>query len=134
MNKEKVKSMLNGKKVSDIFNEYASPMIEFYMDNAGYRNPEDMSIAEIDNILKLPWLIWNAVISRGKDAVDYLGSITLLTKHAPNEIKELIKFMRKRKEIEFKRYDFFLGDVRLNRNVNDGKIIMTVEARTPREQ
>jgi hypothetical protein len=127
----KVQSMLNGKKISDIFNEYASPVIEFYMNNAGYTSLDDISIAEIDRILQLPWMIWNAIVSNGKTTIDYLGSITLLTRQAPNEVKELIKFMRKRKEKKFKRYDFFLGDVKLNRNMNGGKIVMTVEARFP---
>ena len=123
--------MLNGKKVSDIFNEYASPVIELYMDDAGYNSLDDVSIAEMDRILQLPWLIWNAVVAKGKDTIDYLGSVTLLTKQAPTEIKEFIKFMRKRKEIKFKKYNFFLGEVRLNRNINNGQIIMTVEARIP---
>lgn len=123
--------MLNGKKVSDVFNEYASPVIEFYMNDAGYASLDDISIAEIDEILKLPWMIWNAVVSKGKNTIDFLGSISLLTKHAPDEFKELIKLMRKRKETKFKKYDFFLGDIKFNRNINNGKIIMTVEARVP---
>lgn len=127
----KVQSMLNGKKVSDIFNEYASPVIELYMDDAGYNSLDDVSIEEMDRILQLPWLIWNAVVAKGKDTIDYLGSVTLLTKQAPIEIKEFIKFMRKRKEIKFKKYNFFLGEVRLNRNINNGQIIMTVEALIP---
>ncbi len=129
-----VQSMLNGKKVSDIFNEYASPVIEFYMDNMGYAGLEEMSIAEIDRILQLPWMIWNAVMLNEKDTIDYPGSITLLTNQSPNEIKELIKFMKKRKETEFKKYDFFLGDIKLNRNANNGIIIMSVEARISHEQ
>ena len=123
--------MLNGKKISDIFNEYASPVIETYMDDAGYTSLDDISIAELDRILQLPWIIWNAVVAKGKDTIDYLSSITLLTNNTPNEIKELIKFMRKRKEIKFRKYDFFLGEVRLNRNIHDGKVTMTVEARIP---
>lgn len=123
--------MLNGKKLSDIFNEYASPVIEIYMNDAGYTNLNDISIAEIDRILQLPWLIWNAAVAKGKDTIDYLGSVTLLTKDAPKEIKELIKFMRERKEIKFKSYDFFLGEVKLNRSANDNTIIMSVEARVP---
>jgi hypothetical protein len=126
----KVQSLLNGKKVSDIFNEYASPVIEIYMHDAGYTNIESVSIAELDQILQFPWIIWNAVVSKGKDPLDYLGSITLLTKHSPKKVKELIKFMRKRKETKFKKYDFFLGDVKLNRNP-DNTIIMSVEARVP---
>jgi len=55
----------------------------------------------------------------------------LLTKHTPQEVKELIKFMRKRKETKFKKYDFFLGEVKLNRNI-DNKIIISVEAKVPR--
>jgi hypothetical protein len=124
----KVQSMLNGKKVSDIFNEYASPVIELYMNDAGYTSVDDVSIAEMDRILQLPWLIWNAVVSKG-DTIDYLGSITLLTKNAPAEIKEFIKCLRKRKEIKFKKYNFFLGEVRLNRDINNGQIIMSVEAK-----
>jgi hypothetical protein len=122
-----VQRMLNGKKVSDIFNEYASPVIEIYMDDAGYASVEGVSVAELDQLLRLPWIIWNAVVSQGKNTIDYLGSIKLLTRNTPTEMKELIKFMRKRKETKFKRYDFMLGDVRLKRN-DDGKIMMTVEA------
>ena len=69
------------------------------------------------------------MVAKGKNTIDYLTSITSLTNHAPKEIKELIKFMRKRKEAKFKKYDFFLGEVRLNRNIHDDQIIMTVEAR-----
>ena len=97
----KVHSILNGKKISDIFNEYASPAIELYMDDAGYTSLDEVSIAEIDQILRLTWLIWNAVVAKGKNTIDYLGSITLLTKNTPTEAKEFIKFMRKRKEIKF---------------------------------
>jgi hypothetical protein len=125
----KLQSILNGKKVSDIFNEYASPVMKIYMHDAGYASLDDISIAEIDQILQVPWLIWNAVVSKGKDTIDYLSSITLLTKDAPDEIKELIKFMRKRKETKFKKYNFFLGDIKLKRNTHDSQIIMTVEAR-----
>jgi hypothetical protein len=125
----KVHSILNGKKISDIFNEYASPVIELYMDDAGYTSIDEVSIAEIDRILQLPWLIWNAVVAKGKNTIDYLGSITLLTKNTPTKAKEFIKFMRKRKEIKFKKYDFFLGEVKLNRNINSGQFIMSVEAR-----
>ncbi len=126
----RVQRLLNGKKVSDIFNEYASPVIEIYMHDAGYTNIENVSIAELDQILEFPWLIWNAVVAKGKDPLDYLGSITLLTKNSPKKVKELIKFMRKRKETKFKKYDFFLGDVKLNRNT-DNTIIMSVEVRVP---
>ncbi len=127
----KVKTLLNGKKISDIFNEYALPVIETYMYDAGYASLEDVSIEELDQILQFPWVIWNAVVAQGKDTIDYLGSITLLTKHTPQEVKELIKFMRKRKETKFKKYDFFLGEVKLNRNI-DNKIIISVEAKVPR--
>jgi hypothetical protein len=125
----KLQSILNGKKISDIFNEYASPVMEIYMHDAGYTSIDEVSIADVDQVLRVPWLIWNAVVSKGKDTIDYLSSITLLTKDAPKEIKELIKFMRKRKETKFKKYNFFLGEIKLNRKASDGQIIMTVEAR-----
>lgn len=125
----KLQSILNGKKISDIFNEYASPVMEIYMHDAGYASLDEVSIAEIDQVLQVPWLIWNSVVSKEKDTIDYLSSLTLLTKDAPTEIKELIKFMRKRKETKFKKYNFYLGEIKLNRNVSNGQIMMTVDAR-----
>jgi len=127
----KVERMLNGKKVSVLFNEYASPVLEFYLDESGYAGLEEMSVEEMNKVLQLPWLIWNAVVAQGSNNnnIDYLGSITLLTRHTPNEIKELIKFMRKRKETKFKKYNFFLGEIRLSRSNTNNEIILTVEAR-----
>lgn len=127
----KVERMLNGKKVSVLFNEYASPVLEFYLDESGYAGLEEMSVEEMNKVLQLPWLIWNAVVAQGSNNnnIDYLGSITLLTRHTPNEIKELIKFMRKRKENKFKKYNFFLGEIRLSRSNANNEIILTVEAR-----
>jgi len=127
----KVERMLNGKKVSVLFNEYASPVLEFYLDESGYAGLEEMSVEEMNKVLQLPWLIWNAVVAQGSNNnnIDYLGSITLLTRHTPNEIKELIKFMRKRKETKFKKYNFFLGEIRLSRSNANNEIILTVEAR-----
>lgn len=126
----KVERMLDGKKVSVLFNEYASPMLEFYLEEAGYAGLHEMSIEEMNQILQLPWLIWNAVVARShKDKIDYLGSITLITKHVPEEIKELINFMRKRKETKFKKYNFFLGEFRLSKSSMSDEITLTVEAR-----
>lgn len=121
--------MLNGKKVSVIFNEYASPVLEFYLEESGYAGLDEMRIEEMNQVLQLPWLIWNAVVAKDKNTIDFLGSITLLTRHTPEEIKELIKFMRKRKESKFKKYDFFLGELKLNRNTATDQVMLTVEAR-----
>jgi len=54
----------------------------------------------------------------------------LLTKHVPGAIKELIKFMRKRKETKFKEYNFFLGEFKLSKSNMTNEITLTVEART----
>jgi hypothetical protein len=126
----KVQHLLNGKKISVLFNEYASPMLEFYLEESGYSGLEKMSIDEMHQILQIPWLIWNAVVSKElNDKIDYLGSIILLTKHAPKEIKELIEFMRERKETKFKKYNFFLGELKLARNNMNNEITLMVEAR-----
>lgn len=127
----KVQKILNGKKVSVVFNEYASPVLEFYLEESGYTGLDEMSIDEINQVLQLPWLIWNAAVAKEsrKSKIDYLGSITLLTKHTPKEMKELIKFMRKRKETKFKKYNFFLGEYKLNRSNLNHEIILTVEVR-----
>lgn len=125
----KLQSMLNGKKVSVIFNEYASPVLEFYLEEAGLSGLDEMSIEEMNGVLQLPWLIWNAVVAKDKNTIDFLGSITLLTKHTPEEIKKLIKFMRQRKENKFKRYNFYLGEFKLNRNIHNAQFTITVEAR-----
>lgn len=126
-----VKKILNGKKISVVFNEYASPFVEDYMYSAGYDNLDAISPEELDHVLRLPWMIWNAVVLQGDSSIDYFGSITLLTKDAPDEVKELIKFMKKRKETKFKKYNFCLGDIKLNRNAHDNKVILTVEALLP---
>lgn len=123
-----VKKALNGKKISVVFNEYASPFVEDYMYSAGYDNLDTIGLEELDQVLRLPWMIWNAVVLQEDSSIDYFGSITLLTKDAPDEVKELIRFMKKRKETKFKKYNFCLGDIKLNRNANDSKISLTVAA------
>lgn len=126
----KLQRILNGKKVSVVFNEYASPVLEFYLEDAGYAGINEMSIEEMNQVLQLPWLIWNAVVAQKshENKIDYLGSITLLTRQAPEEIKSLIKFMRERKETKFRKYNFFLGELTLSRSNFNHEVILTVEA------
>lgn len=128
----KLQQMLSGKKISVVFNEYASPVLEFYLEEAGYAGINEMSIEEMNQVLQLPWLIWNAVVAQKsrENKIDYLGNITLLTKHTPEEIRGLIKYMRKRKETKFKKYNFFLGEFKLTRSNINHEVTLTVEART----
>lgn len=126
----KIQQILSGKKVSVVFNEYASPVLKFYLEEAGYAGINEMSIEEINQVLQLPWIIWNAVVAKKfrENKIDYLGGITLLTKSTPEEIRDLIKFMRKRKETKFKKYNFFLNEFKLSRSNINHEIILTVEA------
>jgi len=126
-----LQNMLKGKKVSEIFNEYASPAFEVYIDQANYSSLDELTIEEMQAIIQLPWTIWNAAVSKhiGKNKIDFLGSITLLTKDAPEEAKDFIKFMCKRKETKFKKYNFFLGEFKLTRNPLTNQFILTMEAR-----
>jgi len=126
----KLETLLKGKKVSVIFNEYASPILEFYLEEAGYDNLDQISIEEMNQILQLPWLIWNAVVAKEfNNKIDFLGSIKLLTRQTPSEIQRLIDYMKERKETKFKKYNFYLGDYALKRDTLNNQVTLTLEAR-----
>jgi len=44
-----VKKILNGQKISVVFNEYASPFVEDYMYSAGHDNLDAISLEELDH-------------------------------------------------------------------------------------
>src|SRR5258708_7806826 len=111
--KNKLKKQLNGKKASEVFNEYAAPVLEIYLQDS-----REANIEEIEQVLQMPWLIWNAMVIKEdpNNKLDYLASIKLLLKDAPLEIKKLIEFMCERKKTLFKQYNYLLGEYKLLRD------------------
>ena len=116
----------NGKKVSDIFKEYANPFLEMYLQGTGSFNTDDLK-----QILMLPWLVWNSLIINKdkKNKVDFSASIDLLIRNNP-EAKLIIEMMRERKKSLFKEYDFLFGDYKLTFDNNTNELKIWMEAKT----
>ncbi|MEQ1665639.1 MAG: hypothetical protein ABL927_09720 [Bdellovibrionales bacterium] len=87
----------NGKKVSDIFKEYVAPLLELYFESSGHFNA-----AELQQILQLPWLVWNSMIMQldTKNKIDYHASINLLLRNQPDAIKVVDAMRQRKKTIE----------------------------------
>jgi hypothetical protein len=117
----------NGKKVSDIFKEYVAPLLELYFDGVG-----DFNAAELEQILQLPWLVWNSMIMQHdvKNKIDYYTSINLLLRNQP-DAQKVVDAMRQRKKLMFEQYDFLFGNYKINFDPATSTVSLWAEARTP---
>jgi hypothetical protein len=99
--KKSVTENYNGKKVSDIFEEYTAPLLELYFEGVG-----NFDADELEHMLQLPWLVWNSMIMQHdvKNKVDYHTSINLLLRNRP-DAKMVVDAMRRRKKEMFEQYD-----------------------------
>ena len=90
---------LNGKKVSQVFLDFAMPLINEF---AGDLN----SLDELEHALQVPWTIWNMV---------EMGTIKEFKKSAIRDknFKTMINFFEKRKINDFSIYKYLLGDFQL---------------------
>lgn len=126
---------LRGKKVSDVFQDYAEPFLKtLLLDRAKHGIHDIPSIAELERVYRIPWCIWNAIIAEidinAKNKIDYLAWINNSIKHMPDSIKNLLAMLEERKRNEFKQYKYYFG--KYNFYYNQQKDLrLRVEARMP---
>ena len=119
----KLHKMLKGKKGSDTFLEYVEPYLLSYIQSTGKTDFES-----IEEILKIPWMIWNATVLANKpgNTVDYMTSIRSMTNHYPTEIKATIDWLQTRKETLFAQYDYLFSKYKVYYG-NNGEIRFSME-------
>lgn len=123
--KQSFSEKYNGKKVSDIFKEYASPLMDLYFESTG-----EFNATELEQILKLPWLVWNSMVARHdvKNKIDYYTSINLLLKDRP-DARKVVEVMRHRKKELFDQYDFLFGNYKIKFDPKTRVVSLWAEAR-----
>ena len=125
---------LKGKKVSEAFMEYVEPYLAALLrDRAEQGIPEIPSLEEIESILKMPWLIWNAIVAETvpSNKINFLAWMDeLVPKHMPDNVKQLLDSLKTRKRNQFSQYQYYLGEYKLYYDKNN-EIRIKVEARSP---
>lgn len=116
---------LKGRKASEVFLEYANPYIQMYLKEKG-----KASLDEIEEMLKLPWIVWNAVIMQEKkDKIDFIASIRLAIKNVSVGANALIDSMLERKLKKFAKYHYMLGNFKLRFDESGQEMILSMETR-----
>lgn len=103
---------LKGKKASEAFMEYVQPFLEtLLLDRIAHGINEVPSPKEFEHILKIPWLIWNAIVAEKdpKNKIDNLERFKNLTAHLPESTKTIYESLIRRKRSDFSQYEYYLG-------------------------
>lgn len=117
---------LKDRKASEVFLEYANPYLKMYLEERGKATAD-----EIKEVLKLPWIVWNAVVMQDKkNKIDFMTSIRLAIKNLPMGANMLIESMMERKLKEFAKYRYMLGNFNLRFDESGQEMILSMEART----
>lgn len=112
---------LHGKKASDVFLEYAEPVISISLADMD-REP---TIIEVDKILKLPWYIWNKVVDQFSDSknINIRKLLEQMQKvynyNMPPGARELMNSMEERKKTEFKQYQYYVAQCEVYKKSNN---------------
>lgn len=120
-------AILKGKKGSETFLDYAEPFLMPFL-----KDQKNATNEQLEMVLRIPWMIWNASVmaKHPGNTVDYLGSISLLTKNQPPEAKQWINRLKERKKLLFSQYDFLFGEFKFQFDKNTGEFRLTMETRT----
>lgn len=104
--------------ISGSFLNYVEPVLE------QMGSPEPGSV-EFESLLRLGWIIWNAVVKNDSDGdISFLNQIKTTV---PASQSGLIDFLIDRKRKEFSEHKFFLGNYEL-RKKPDGSLSLYVVA------
>src|SRR6185437_2407988 len=90
---------LKNRKGSEVFMEYVEPFLNALVLDRAQKNIYDLpSIQELENILRLPWCIWNAIIAENNlnNEINFLQLIDTLASNMPPSVKGLLDMMKKR--------------------------------------
>ncbi|MBF0300773.1 MAG: hypothetical protein HQK51_18815 [Oligoflexia bacterium] len=114
---------LQGKKASAVFLDYCEPLLQ------GFAAEKTTDLQLIHTGLRIPWMVWNAVIldNRGS-TLSHVGSIRMQSRSAPPHSEEFLDFWIKRKNEQFSKYDYLMGEYQLKgKNIYD--FTLRIEAR-----
>lgn len=117
---------LMGRKVSEVFLEFANPLLRQIM----AENPK-LTAKECEFQLRVPWIVWNALVMKKKNAlgVDVLSMLRTSLNGAPEGSRELVEILIERKKALFSQYTYAIGNLEV-RSVGDGEIHLRAEARS----
>jgi hypothetical protein len=113
-NEEELAPYLHNRKASEVFLEYAEPYLQILL-----KERDDIpSNKELEKILKLPWCIWNKVVSEEKDPGKVLADLlkyadSVYTYNMPPGAAKLMEDLKQRKKTDFKQYKYFLGNYKV---------------------
>ena len=107
------------KKISETFLDFIEPVLQAM----GCPEPDSK---EYDNVLKLCWTVWNAVI---KNDVDGDPSVLKAIHHTiPAEYRTFIDNLVERKRKHFDQYQYYIGECEI-RTKPDGSFSLYADAR-----
>lgn len=117
---------LKGRKASAVFLEYANPYLQVYLEEK-----RNATLDEIKEVLKLPWIVWNASIMQNKkNKIDFMVNIRLAIRNLPMGPNNLIESMMERKLKKYSKYRYMLGDFNLRFDESGQEMILSMETRT----
>lgn len=103
---KKPPDVLKGRKASEVFQEYAHPYLQLYVEE----NPR-ATAEELEKCLIAPWTVWNAVVMQEKNSnVDFIAGVRLMMSAMPAEPQILIESMIERKLKAFAEYRYAIGE------------------------
>ena len=118
-----------GRKVSEVFLEFINPLLRQIMKE----NPK-LTAKECEFQLRVPWMVWNALVMKKKHAsgMDALSMLRTSLKDAPKGSKELVEILIERKSTHFSKYKYAIGNFEV-RSIGDGDIRIAGGASTMRQ-
>ena len=126
--------ILKGKKASEAFMEYVEPFLNALLEDRADKGIHGLpTLQEITSILRMPWLIWNAIVAETDptNKIDCLAWMDRLTPaHIPDSTRQLLESLKTRKRNHFSQYQYYLGEYKLYYDQNN-EIRIKVEARSP---
>jgi hypothetical protein len=110
------------KKISETFRRFAAPVLSTM--------PEGATPSEIENVLRVPHLVWNAlVLDHARGTTDWLTRVRQMIAPSPGSVA-VIEDLIDRKRRLFADDNLLIGDFRVTRP-GPGEINLWAEARNP---
>jgi len=125
---------LKGRRPSEVFMEYVEPFLQtLLLDRADRGFHDTPSLQEFESVLRMPWCIWNAIVSQSipDNKIDMLVWIdSLIPPHIPDSTKRLLDYMKRRKRSHFSQYQYYLGKYKLYYGQNQ-EVRLQIETSLP---
>lgn len=112
----KLPKELNGRKVSEVFLDYAMPLIESVV------NKNVSNLEEVQAALRIPWIVWNSCVlktSKNKKKNNFANELKKIT-DTEKEFQLMVSFFTQRKENDFSEFNYLMGEYQLIPKGKDG--------------